>query len=145
MSKRTEQIILACAGLLIGLMTLIMYWASYDEKKLLKEGLRAEASVLERYEESPALQQRKSRECFLRLAVFRNSHAPLPSAKLSQKINRDIDDVFVNEPTDTLHEDFETLTIRVTSTSYERYQRHDRVTIVYHKDRLAEARLLDDL
>ncbi len=146
LSKKTRLIIIVYSllGLLIGVFIIGFYIEKDNSQELLEKGERAEASVVELYEQVTGTRKSKTYRYYMDVAFFTNVEKVkvLPkSDNIVDKIAAISEEVVANAKLG----DYQSMRLTISKVSYKSFKKGDKVTVVYMKDKPTEARLLNEI
>lgn len=146
LSKKTKLIIIVYSllGLLIGAFVIGFYIEKDNNKKLLDKGERAEASVVELYEQVTGTRKSKTYRYYMDIVFFTN----VEKVKVLPKSDNIVDKVAAISEEAVANAklgDFQSMRLTISKVSFQSFKKGDKVTVVYMKDEPTEARLLNEI
>lgn len=146
LSKKTKLIIIVYSllGLLIGAFVIGFYIEKDNNQELLEKGERAEASVVELYEQVTGTRKNKTYRYYMDVAFFTNVEKVkvLPNSdNIVDKIAAISEEAVANAKLG----DFQSMRLTISKVSYQKYRKGDKVKVVYMKEEPTEARLLSEI
>jgi uncharacterized protein YneF (UPF0154 family) len=146
LSKKTKLIIIVYSllGLLIGVFVIGFYIQKDNDKELLENGERANASVIELFEQVSGTRKSKTYRYYMDVAFFTNVEKVkvLPqSDNIVDKIAAISEEAVANAKLG----DYQSLRLSINKLSYQRHKKGDKVVVVYMKDEPTEAKLLEEI
>lgn len=146
LSKKTKLIIIVYSllGLLIGAFVFGFYIEKDNNQKLLEKGERAEASVVELYEQVTGTRKNKTYRYYMDVAFFTN----VEKVKILPKSDNIVDKIAAISEEAVANAklgDYQSMPLSISKISYQKYRKGDKVTVVYMKEEPIEARLLSEI
>lgn len=146
LSKKTRLIIIVYSllGLLIGAFVIGFYIEKDNNQELLEKGERAEASVVEIYEQVTRTRKSKTYRYYMDVAFFTN----VEKVKVLPKSDNIVDKIkAISEETvaNAKLGDYQSMRLTINKVSYKSFKKGDKVTVIYMKDEPTEARLLNEI
>jgi Protein of unknown function (DUF3592) len=146
LSKKTKLIIIVYSllGLLIGAFVIGFYIEKDNNQELLEKGERAEASVVELYEQVTGTRKSKTYRYYMDVAFFTNVEKVkvLPNSdNIVDKIAAISEEAVANAKLG----DYQSMRLTISKVSYQKYRKGDKVKVVYMKEEPTEARLLSEI
>jgi len=146
LSKKTKLIIIVYSllGLLIGAFVIGFFIEKGINKDLFEKEERAEASVVELYEQVTGTRKSKTYRYYMDVAFFTNVEKVkvLPkSENIVDKIATISEEAVANAKLG----DFQSMRISISKLSYQNHKKGDKVTVVYMKEEPTEARILEEI
>lgn len=149
MSKKVKIIIFSVAILLILAFAGFVFKIKADNKELLVNGIRSEAYILDKHEQLVGKKRSPTHYYSMEISLF-------VKEDFTKKINDPKKTVAtIDEKIDALFaeskermgapETYESITIKVNSDCYNKYKTGEKVKIVYLKDNLSEARIIEEI
>jgi hypothetical protein len=146
LSKKTKLIIIVYSllGLLIGVFVIGFYIQKDNDIELLEKGERANASVIELFEQVSGTRKSKTYRYYMDVAFFTNVEKVkvLPqSDNIVDKIAAISEEAVANAKLG----DYQSMRLSINKLSYQRHKKGDKVVVVYMKDEPTEAKLLEEI
>lgn len=146
LSKKTKLIIIVYSllGLLIGVFVIGFYIQKDNDKELLEKGQRADASVVELYEQVSGTRKSKNYRYYMDVAFFTN----VEKVKVLPKSDNIVDKIAAISEEAVANAklgDYQSMRLSINKLSYQRHKKGDKVTVVYMKEEPSEAKLLEEI
>ncbi|MFY7909614.1 MAG: hypothetical protein ACOVO2_08685 [Emticicia sp.] len=146
LSKKTKLtiIVYSLLALMIGVFVIGFYIQKDNDKELLEKGERADASVVELYEQVTGTRKSKTYRYYMDVAFFTDAEKVkvLPkSDNIVDKIAAISEEAVANAKLG----DYQSMRLSISQVSYQRHKKGDKVTVVYMKEEPTEAKLLEEL
>lgn len=146
LSKKTKLIIIVYSllGLLIGAFVIGFYIEKDNTQELLEKGERAEASVVELYEQVTGKRKNKTYRYYMDVAFFTN----VEKVKVLPKSDNIVDKIAAISEEAVANAklgDYQSMRLTISKVSYQKYRKGDKVKVVYMKEEPTEARLLSEI
>lgn len=146
LSKNTKLTILVYSllALMIGVFVIGFYIQKDNDKELLEKGERADASVVELYEQVTGTRKSKTYRYYMDVAFFTDAEKVkvLPkSDNIVDKIAAISEEAVANAKLG----DYQLMRLSISQVCYQRHKKGDKVTVVYMKEEPTEAKLLEEL
>lgn len=146
LNKKTKLIIIVYSllGLLIGVFVIGFYIEKDNNQELLEKGERAEASVVELYEQVTGTRKSKTYRYYMDVAFFTN----VEKVKVLPKSDNIVDKIAAISEEAVANAklgDYQSMRLTISKVSYQKYRKGDKVKVVYMKEEPTEARLLSEI
>lgn len=146
LSKKTKLtiIVYSLLALMIGAFVIGFYIEKDNNQKLLEKGERAEASVVELYEQVTGTRKNKTYRYYMDVAFFTNVEKVkvLPkSDNIVDKIEAISEEAVANAKLG----DYQSMRLSINKLSYQSHKKGDKVTVVYMKEKPTEVKLLEEI
>lgn len=146
LSKKTKLTIMlySLLALMIGVFVIGVFIVKNNNKELLEKGERAEASVVELFEQVSGTRKSKTYRYYMDVAFFTNVERikVLPqSDNIVDKIAAISEEAVANAKLG----DYQSMRLSINKLSYQRHKKGDKVVVVYMKDEPTEAKLLEEI
>lgn len=146
LSKKTKLtiIVYSLLALMIGVFVIGVFIVKNNNQELLEKGERAEASVVELYEQISGTRKSKTYRYYMDVVFFTNAEKVkvLPkSDNIVDKIAAISEEAVANAKLG----DYQSMRLSINKLSYQRHKKGDKVTVVYMKEEPTEAKLLEEI
>lgn len=146
LSKKTKLtiIVYSLLALMIGVFVIGVFIVKDNNKELLEKGERAEASVVEVYEQVSGTRKSKTYRYYMDVAFFTN----VEKVKVLPKSDNIVDKIAAISEEAVANAklgDFQSMRLSISKLSYQKYRKGDKVKVVYMKEEPTEARLLSEI
>ncbi len=146
LSKKTKLIIIVYSllGLLIGAFVIGFYIEKDNNQELLEKGERAEASVVELYEQVTGTRKSKTYRYYMDVAFFTN----VEKVKVLPKSDNIVDKIAAISEEAVANAklgDYQSMRLSINKLSYQSHKKGDKVMVVYLKEEPTEAKLLEEI
>ncbi|GAB2619868.1 hypothetical protein GCM10027035_15100 [Emticicia sediminis] len=146
LSKKTKLtiIVYSLLALMIGVFVIGVFIVKNNNQELLEKGERAEASVVELYEQVSGTRKSKTYRYYMDVAFFTNTEKVkiLPkSDNIVDKIAAISEEAVANAKLG----DYQSMRLSINKLSYQQHKKGDKVTVVYMKEEPTEAKLLEEI
>lgn len=146
LSKKTKLIIIVYSllGLLIGAFVIGIYIEKDNNQELLEKGERAEASVVELYEQVTGTRKNQTYRYYMDVVFFTNTE----KVKVLPKSDNIVDKIAAISEEATANAklgDYQSMRLSINKLSYQHHKKGDKVTVIYMKEDPTEAKLLEEI
>lgn len=147
MNRKVKIALYVTAVLILLGMGAIILKVRLDIRTLLANGIRTEASVLDLKYENRG--RRRSKDYYMTIGIFLDNRATPPAAPTpppaTAGIDAKLDAIFAKAAADRHQGDYDSLTVSISSATYHKYKRGDRVRVVYLRDDPESVRVLEEI
>ncbi len=143
-----EKGIYIFSGIVLVFIIALISMVKQENRKLLKEGIRADARIINKNESGRYSRKGRSKKYSkFDLAFFADTAQQKTDTILpkSNDINDKIDAIFDNIAAQRVTGDYTSATLTVSSSSYNKYKIGDKIKVIYYKDKPESAKLLSEV
>lgn len=146
LSKKAKLtiIVYSLLALMIGVFVIGVFIVKDNNQELLKKGERAEASVVELYEQVTGTRKSKTYRYYMDVAFFTN----VEKVKVLPKSDNIVDKIAAISEEAVANAklgDYQSMRLSINKLSYQRHKKGDKVTVVYMKEEPTDAKLLEEI
>lgn len=143
-TKKIPRIVNIISVVIIVAIAVGIYFIRQDNKKIIKEGIRVTATILDLYKEGT----RKNMKYYMKVSMFLEGEKITPPKNADTanqtEATKIVDAIFDKNAQDRKVGDFQMVTISVGILSYDKHKVGDKVIVAYLKEKPEEVLLVEE-